>query len=99
MILSGTVASECLAHSVYMLGLLENLYCRWSDYFSDVRLLRPGPEPGCKPPPPSGECDSLLCTLAILIPEQNSSLVLDPQGERWLPLGRTNADSYFTDIG
>ncbi|KAF9654102.1 hypothetical protein BDM02DRAFT_3133580 [Thelephora ganbajun] len=25
---------------------------KWSDYFSDISLLRPGPEPGCKPPPP-----------------------------------------------
>ena len=99
MILSGTVASECLAHSVYMLGLLEILYCRWLDYFSDVRLLRPGPEPGCRPPPPSGECDLLLRTLVILTLEQNSSLVLGPQGEKWLPLGCTNADSCFTDIG
>ena len=31
------------------------IYGRWSDYFSDVRLLRPGPEPGCKPPPPTGK--------------------------------------------
>lgn len=26
---------------------------KWSDYFSDILLSRPGPEPGCKPPPPA----------------------------------------------
>ncbi|THV06043.1 hypothetical protein K435DRAFT_773532 [Dendrothele bispora CBS 962.96] len=25
---------------------------KWTDHFEDVRTLQPGPEPGCKPPPP-----------------------------------------------
>ncbi|KAJ7109853.1 hypothetical protein C8R44DRAFT_264980 [Mycena epipterygia] len=25
---------------------------KWSDHFEDVRLGQPGPEPGCRPPPP-----------------------------------------------
>ncbi|KAJ7897235.1 hypothetical protein B0H14DRAFT_397637 [Mycena olivaceomarginata] len=25
---------------------------KWSDHFQDVRLGQPGPEPGCRPPPP-----------------------------------------------
>ena len=26
----------------------------WSDHFQDVRARQPGPEPGCRAPPPEG---------------------------------------------
>jgi hypothetical protein len=35
--------------------LLDDTYWnrgKWLDHFEDVRALQPGPEPGCKPPPP-----------------------------------------------
>lgn len=38
------------------------LHNRWLDHFEDVRILQPGPQPGCKAPPPEGISElSELC--------------------------------------
>ncbi|KAF5375160.1 hypothetical protein D9758_000476 [Tetrapyrgos nigripes] len=42
---------------------------KWIDHFEDVRTLQPGPEPGCKPPPPEGMALQLhfsFCAKAFL---------------------------------
>ncbi|KIY69447.1 hypothetical protein CYLTODRAFT_442690 [Cylindrobasidium torrendii FP15055 ss-10] len=39
---------------------------RWTDHFEDVRETQPGPQPGCKPPPPEGT-DSVSSTRLLLI--------------------------------
>jgi hypothetical protein len=50
-ICTGIAESELLVQEV--LSCNDRDICRWTNHFEDVRKLQPGPEPGCKPPPPN----------------------------------------------
>ncbi|KAI8990677.1 hypothetical protein BD414DRAFT_577403 [Trametes punicea] len=61
---------------------------KWTDHFQKVHPLEPGPEPGCRPPPPEGK--SIKATIHSSLMPSTIELVACPRTARhWVISSRT----------
>lgn len=67
MIRIGTVESEATPRCGNRHGFPDSNHCapRWTDHFQDIRARQPGPERGCRAPPPEGATDLSIPIFSI----------------------------------
>lgn len=71
---TGIAESELLVR--FQPPLYSDIITRWTDHFQNVRSRQPGPEPGCRAPPPEGMKIRLGLVCNAESVRQNSLLVL-----------------------
>ncbi|KAH9996517.1 hypothetical protein BJV77DRAFT_1059344 [Russula vinacea] len=71
---------------------------KWIDHFQDVRTRQPGPEPGCRAPPPQGKISFRIHKRLLTLEPQISELVINSRTAKY-HFGHAFSDEFEDPYG